>query len=472
MSGLNRRLSIGLAALLLLGLPALSLAQDAALAPSASEATAQPSAASVAADEGLSGAATETPASSTEPQSQSAAELSLPPEEMDAELAEFLAEGPTASTTLGTDTLSLYGFADFTYSRVYGNGIAKALNPNGSFYVGNLNLYLDAQLAEQWRTLMEVRFTYLPHGSPDNTGTLIRNIGYDYADNANEIVVGGIVIERAWTEYTPAPWLSIRGGQWLTPYGIWNVDHGTPTLLGIQKPYLVSSAVLPERQTGLMVGGTLPLGGANDLSYRLTLSNGRGSIDAYRDLDGNKAIGGRLELRHMGDFLLNLGLSGYKGRYTDAELTIQPQQTSVKIGYATNVRYDEAALAADMRLTWRGLQVIAEGVIGEVVYVDGERPNGLRGFVPDRQADMIRGGAYSILAYTIESWQLMPFVGYDYIADPLQIGTCHFTRLGLRFTPVGSVTLKAEWFHLVKGGDRILMTNFDNVGFQLAWAFR
>ena len=45
-----------------------------------------------------------------------------------------------------------------------------------------------------------------------------------------------IILERAYIQWSKLDWLGVRVGQFLTPYGIWNVDHGTPTLITMFRP--------------------------------------------------------------------------------------------------------------------------------------------------------------------------------------------------------------------------------------------
>lgn len=83
-------------------------------------------------------------ASSATDVSPSSAELSS--EQIDAQ-AQELAEEMSASK------VNLYGFVDFTYAQ----GLSDRSNfvqyvPYPSFYVGNLNLYLDSDLGKNWRT--------------------------------------------------------------------------------------------------------------------------------------------------------------------------------------------------------------------------------------------------------------------------------------------------------------------------------
>src|SRR4029079_2880246 len=232
----------------------------------------------------------------------------------------------TASTQAETETyrLNLYGFSDLTYTKTVSAGSFGY--PVSSFYIGNLNLYASGELGDSWRTLMEVRFTYLPNGSiptaqafspmpPPPTDTAVP----DYADLNRPLRWGGVVIERAYVERTFLSWLTVRAGQFLTPYGIWNVDHGSPVIIGVYRPFIVGEALFPTSQTGLEALGAGRVGPV-EIGYHLTLSNGRGPTDTYRDMDGNKAVGWRLWARRRDADLgtLSLGFSGYRGKYTNA----------------------------------------------------------------------------------------------------------------------------------------------------------
>src|SRR5262249_49126364 len=153
------------------------------------------------------------------------------------------------------------------------------------------------EISARLRALGEVRFAYMPNGSPDPNAPLGR-VSTEAADPIDAYRIqrwGAIIIERLQIDCDLFPGITLRGGQFLTPYGIWNVDHGTPTLIGIRRPYIIGEALFPERQVGLELIGRYFLSELS-VEYHLTLSNGRGPISETRELDSNKAVGGRLVL--------------------------------------------------------------------------------------------------------------------------------------------------------------------------------
>ena len=103
---------------------------------------------------------------------------------------------------------------------------------------------------------------------------------------------GGVEIERAWMEYHLFNFLSVRAGLFFTPYGIWNRDHGTPSVISVHRPFTISLGFFPEKQAGMEAYGKLPIGPVT-VGYHLTLSNGRGPFDTFRDLDDGRVQGPR-----------------------------------------------------------------------------------------------------------------------------------------------------------------------------------
>jgi hypothetical protein len=376
--------------------------------------------------------------------------------------------------------LDFYGFADFAFLFDIGS---DQTGPS-SFSVGNVNLYAQAELGEGWRSLVEVRYMYLPHGStpfltdfsqppPPRTDTTVP----DYSDLGHPIRWGGLSIQRAWLERQFHPLFTVRGGHFLTPYGIWNVDHGSPVIIGVRRPFVIGEGLLPQSQTGLEAYGHLGIGPA-ELGYHLTLSNGRGPIDTHQDLDNNKAIGGRLFGKldtSAGTF--TLGTSGYRGQYTDSTVSFVLADGEVTTATDVTARYDEFSLGADFKWEWDGALVQAEAIFNDVAYDDAQRPvalsidGGPQGFAPDFR----RHGFYGLVGYRTSFVGLMPFAGVEYFDPGLRTGMPPITVywLGLNMRPTPRVVLKLEYAY-VSVSEVDGLPTFENPKFletQAAWSF-
>jgi hypothetical protein len=407
---------------------------------------------------------------------------------------ESAADTITEELSGGAGKLNFYGFADFTYSRVLSDRSAFNVPPQWypSFYIGNFNLYLDSNLGEKWHALSEVRFTYLPDGvqstSYDATtgaSTVTRNnAAYpDYADYNGEKKVGGVIIERAYLEYAAHPLLTVRGGQFLTPYGIWNVEHGTTVIIGTTRPYVIGANLFPARQTGLEFYGTYGVS-STQFGYHLTFSNGRGPVDTYRDLDKNTAVGWRLWVQQDTSFgTFTLGTSGYKGRYTDRLQTavIGPDSSGKidwKYEYPIQSEYRELALAMDLKWTWKGAVFQSEGLMRDVAYNHGTRPTsfsmgGLTSWIPDQRT----AGFYALTGYRLPWLGIMPYVGGEYY----YLGKTSFSPDALAFwggfnvRPTEYVVLKLQMTHAVMPTDWLDNWKKPNALNQLiaqaAWSF-
>jgi hypothetical protein len=350
--------------------------------------------------------------------------------------------------------LTLYGFADFTFTAVLNDSDTwKNIVANEpTFAVGNINLYLNAQLYEDWRSLIEVRLLYLPHGSfvfgRDGRADRVDTRARDPAEFQRELRWGGIEIERAWLEWQLHPLLTVRGGQWLTPYGIWNVDHGSPTIIAVKRPFVVGEELFPERQTGIELLGSAAILDDVTLRYHATVSNGRGPISAYRDLDSNKALGGRLALELKAIGPLAIGGSAYRGTYTDRanEVAIIPG-VRLETNQPISVQYEEFALAADVKWEPGPLLVQGEIIQTERAYVDPYRAFEDVGgaFLADRR----NFGAYALLGYRTDFFGLMPYVLGEYynFAGSALFSPATTVAAGINVRPKPRIVFKAQYFY-------------------------
>jgi len=413
--------------------------------------------------------------------------------EVDRQLFEtMLAEQANAQAEV--PKLELFGFSDFIYrqyifkdSTTWGSVLPESVSPQ--LMVGNLNLYVRGNLAPQWTSLAEVRFHFSPVGdklppkqaiSDPTTPDFIDPEGKDQVEFGRSFDRGSIEIERAYIEYNPYPWLGVRAGRFLTPYGIWNVDHGSPVLIDVTRPYIIGDALLPEAQTGLNAFGEFGAGKI-DAGYHVTVSNGRGPIEQVGDLDKNKGLGGRLWLRFRSVGELTVGASGYYGTYTDRRLELIDAATQ-KVDWTVWERYRELGLATDLRYTLGGLLIVSETVSQQSVWDDDARP-----IAPPAQAstdstglaDRVRWGTYGLVGYRFDWLGLMPFMLYQWYnagyRDALAGGsTLSALSGGLNARVVPAVVLKLvlTYTHFPSAtpgspasDDLWLLTS------QIAWAF-
>ncbi|MBN1606644.1 MAG: hypothetical protein JW940_08420 [Polyangiaceae bacterium] len=392
--------------------------------------------------------------------------------------AELAASEIAAQAQSQGPKLDVYGFADFTYARRLTHHDSDiVMPPMPTFYVGNFNLYLGAKL-DRWRSLSEVRFTYLPDGAMTFEGGGFGRVSAsygDYSDWGRSKKVGGVIIERAWLEYSAHSLITIRGGQFLTPYGIWNVDHGSPVVIGTTRPFIVGNEWLPSHQTGLEVYGSQGFG-QTQLGYHLTLSNGRGPIDTYQDLDKNKAFGWRVWAKQdssIGTF--GLGASGYRGRYTDSTLQVEASGDEFVMTNPVTARYDELALAADFKWTWGEYVLQSEAIVQDVRYDDRFRPSpqfARPGAPPAWTPDQRVWGYYALTGYRLPWWGVMPFVMGQYQDwGPKNGFTCYELSGGLNIRPNEMVVFKLATLWLWRSDPGVYSKNEAQFSAQAAWSF-
>lgn len=262
--------------------------------------------------------------------------------ELSAEEAALLQEleGEVGETQV--PSLSLYGFADLGMASYVGvDSTVGAFSPLSSrattVAVGNLNLYLDANLTHGFSFLAEVRLHFAPMGNTvesDFTDATTRffadSVATDAtADFSREFDYGFIELERVYAAYSFSDWLNVRAGLFLTPYGVWNVDHGSPVIIPTQRPYIIGDQFIPERQAGIEVFGVVPVEDWH-IGYHLYMSNGRGPVSSILDLDDHLAWGGRLYLDTRALGHLTLGGSAYNGTRVDQRVTLVPESLAAE----------------------------------------------------------------------------------------------------------------------------------------------
>lgn len=361
---------------------------------------------------------------------------------------------PTEDPSGPDSRLEIYGFSDFTFTGTLlgeDNRWRGYVNPHTNMGVGNLNVYLKGNLSERARSLIELRFTYLPNGQqtiqPDGSVRYTDTTVRDPLEFNRLMRWGGVVIERAWVEYDFHDLLTVRAGQFLTPYGIWIVDHGSPTIIGIRRPFVITEAFLPERQTGIEVYGRRHFS-QGLMGYHLTVSNGRGIAEEYTDFDSSKAFGGRLffSTRAVGELVMGTSF------YTAERIDRRDRWTlvnGVRTFESTEIaRSQELALAADLKWLWKDLHFQAEILTRRRDFDDRKRERlgdyAYPAFVPDNR----RWGAYALLGYRTPFAGIMPYVVIEEVTFPTgDISRASGLHVGLNYRPEPALVLKAELVH-------------------------
>jgi hypothetical protein len=384
-------------------------------------------------------------------------------------------------------SLRFYGFSDFSVTKFIvpdDSAWASIFNRNLNFYLGNLNLYMDADLTHDFRSLFEVRFMFLPSGAddPNAPGVVDPSVNPRYSQvkdytRADRLVDwGAIRIERAYLEYTMHSLLRLRVGRFLTPWGIWNVDHGSPVIIGTAKPYIIGENFFPEAQTGFEFAGSKSFDELT-VGYNFTLSNGRGPLEQYADLDSNKGVGGRLWGQYDGDFgKVKLGFSAYHGRYTDTRSKIDLTAAMILPTPFVFESYKETALATDLLYENGPFTFQTEAARQTRVWDEDKRPFDQQGNV---QADNRRGGGYVIAAYRLPWLNLRPFVQGEYYNIGTNGGLGGSKDLitaagGLNIRVRPNVILKATYnrvFFFKPTAGSLAEEPLNIVDAQLSWAF-
>lgn len=406
--------------------------------------------------------------------------LDLSGDSLQMSAAELAALGLDAEAPELDLSLQISGFVDVGFGFQFGpkDSTHRATNstpPHSTFYVGNFNVYLAKPLTERVRMMSEVRLSFLPNGSNAfGLQTRSNTTAYDYTDFGRPVRWGGIILQRVYIEWDLHQLLGARVGQFLTPYGVWNVDHGSPVYIPVKRPWSIGVGWIPERQTGIELYGRAALSRLHSVGYHLTVSNGTGPVSEYADLDENKAVGGRAYWEFYGLGRLRLGASGYYGRDTDASqnwiITSTGQQKSSEEIYS---QFDTLTWAADLTWEWQGLHVQTEWITNQRAYTqEGRRQFETLAGTRIIPVDYFSWGGYGLIGYRLPWLGIMPyFVSERVQGDLLQLKMKLYTlQFGLNIRPTESIVVKASYervtFHREMGADPLQA--FQS---QIAWAF-
>ncbi|WP_437815324.1 hypothetical protein [Sorangium sp. So ce1078] len=357
----------------------------------------------------------------------------------------------------GRELLRLYGFIDAGVQRTWvpeNSGLAAVLPQANAlnFVVGNLNLYLDAQPSDHFRFLGELRFTTAPGGAPvPVTPTppelVYRTTTQEYGtfDSTaialgSPTVYGGLVsIERAHIDWTRFNLFKVRVGQFFTPIGIYNVDHGSPVLITAAIPYFITSRLFPTRQTGIMVYGNM-FAGPWELGYNAYVSNGRNENAPFA-FDDNRGFGGRLHASYEdpGKLTLKLGASFIASRARDWVVDLKIGEFAPTIHSTWSFR--EYTGAGDVSLDVGKTRLRAEAAVVRVVHDEGKRPGGAGFFAPDAW----KTSTYAVAAHRLDFLNMEPFVIGAALHAPFNFHDTMFQLGGgLNFYITPDVTVRTQ----------------------------
>lgn len=426
-----------------------------------------------------------------------AEELKAIKDQLDAAAAE-------ANTPSTEKLLSFWGFMDVSFGKAWSdnkNGLYRVATPvDSTFYMSGINLYAKSELTSSLSVMVETRLMFAPAGAEGNwderatlggnvvsSSELFQRQSVEVRDpiSYQAFRQNGLMIERAHVDWRATDWLTIRAGRYLTPFGIWNEDHGSPVLLAAVTPNLINFGFLPIWQTGLQALGSRDLAEGLTLDYAATLSNGRSPADEYADVDANKAVGLRAKLTYQSeDMMFRLGGYGYFGSYSDRReatvvklastpngLVLDPNASpSFGSEFTRTEAYDERVLTLDAQARFKGLRLFAEYARRQVQYdiapvVGGQ--NKLLGGIPFEQdlhqaayfgqAWFILVGYEFDLGESLASVKITPYAGYDRLQPNSNVATTDMDqyRVGLNVKPSPFVTGKVELLRIDPKADAL-----------------
>jgi hypothetical protein len=267
-----------------------------------------------------------------------------------------------------------------------------------------------------------------------------------------------VIIERAVISWAPYDFFGIRAGRFVTPFGIWNVDHSPTLVIPIRLAYIITMGPNPLRQTGVEAFGSVIPVSDTYLEYSVSLSNGRGPTEQIYDLDNNKALGLRLKGTYeIRDFSLALGGYLYWGTVTDVKKNYFVDKNGIKLNTEPSEQYEELGGSGDITINYEGFTVQGEygrrrvqySVRPAITYPGSDIVNVFNIYWPD----YIDWNAYGLVAYefdfTVDGtyMAIIPFAMYEY-------NSCNgnvypqlvFTdiRGGLTYRPITDLSIKYE----------------------------
>lgn len=378
---------------------------------------------------------------------------------------EILEEGSFEEVSdASTRLLSVYGFFDLTFEWIFphdGSFFDGLLNEHPSFAVQGLNLYFYSVMTDTLSAIAELRFTFYPLGQVKSFEVNELGMSYERVDTyvqnqftEEEFRLGGVLIERVHLTYRPLEWLGIIAGHYLTPCGIWNIDHGSPLLIPVRHPFMHTRKYIPLAQTGIQLFGRIIPKPGQYIDYGFTLSNGRGPMDTILDFDRNKGLGLRLSYTwESTQGKISVGGYGYRGDVTDHKQILVSTEP-FNVDTVNTLRYTEFVGELDLLVEFFNFRFQTEFLRGRINYDDDLRPVRAASRGVGYQPDYIYQDVYFMLAYTLPlerylgTFEITPYFLYelsdidDAAVDDL---LSHIFIAGLNLRPSPYVVLKLEY---------------------------
>ncbi len=379
------------------------------------------------------------------------------------------------------DKFKVYGFADFSFNQWITLSDSTFLNGFGekapSVNLGNVNLYFDMKPNDNTRALIEVNLNTSQFDEGEkgitNQKMMIRNpatgefiIAQEVEGTGDERAkkYGGIQLERAWFDLFMMPQVNLRVGKFITPAGIWNVDHGSPIITPVSQPNQTSFfAIFPESQVGLMLYGANYFGD-HELSYNLYTSAGRNDTKSIvgdpevqeTEKLSDLALGGHVSFaaEEIID-VLKVGASGYTGVIRDETRVLENVATVdattggmlIRQYYydETNYSLREFCYGLDLKVSHMNVNFQSEVNYRSVEVEEGSNPGKSTTFL----------GYYFLLSYDVallDYLTVTPYAMWEHIGWEDPQNTPEF--VALHATPI------AGWDQYILGLNFALHTNY------------
>jgi len=258
---------------------------------------------------------------------------------------------------------------------------------------------------------------------------------------------GSFSVERALFSVFLNRYFNLSFGKFITPAGIWNVDHGSPVIMTIDQPSQYSYAeIYPKSQLGIMEEGTAFIGDA-DLSYSVYLSSGRDDQPIYKPND--LSVGGQLRFGLPVLDELRIGLSGYTGRVNTRLRSMIMDYEGIEYVDDILLLYRENIIGGDVRLSINPLTIQAEvNYSRSTDYMNNDSTFGTLGTYVLGSVDILKK----------ENVSVTPYAFYEYVKyiDPLN-------------NPTIDPMMVSDGYHKFMGG--INFRAFTNYGIKLEYNF-